>query len=322
MSSGFLHIAELDGLGGMRALSPTELPRILPNQGGLWVHLDFSQNDGREWLESMENVPPSVVDALFAEETRPRTTRIGDGLLLTLRGVNLNPNSEPSDMVSLRIWVTPHLMVTSRRRRLLSVQDLLGQLEQGEGPTSPADILAQLTQKLTSRMSGTIEHLEDTLSELEERISESVVTNQRAELVEKRLETVRLRRFLTPQKEAMAKLAIEAANWLTAHQLTQIKEAANDLTRYLEALESLRERSLLMQEEFVNMQAEKMNARMYVLSILSGIFLPLGFLTGLFGINIGGMPGTDNDLSFWYFCMALVVLGGLQYYVMRKSRWF
>ena len=77
-----------------------------------------------------------------------------------------------------------------------------------------------------------------------------------------------------------------------------------------------------MQEEFANLQAEKMNARMYVLSILSGIFLPLGFLTGLFGINIGGMPGTENMDAFWLFCIALVVLGGGQFILMRRSRWF
>ena len=322
MSNSFLHIVKLDGLGGAQDIAVADLPQQLPQQGGLWVHLDCNHETGREWLSSMEEIPMAVVDALYAEETRPRTTRIGDGLLLTLRGVNLNPDSDPSDMVSLRMWVTPHVMITSRRRRLLSVQDLLQQLREREGPTTVADMVVLLTKSLTSRMAGTIDALEETLSELEEAITQSIEADQRTRLVEKRLEIMRLKRFLTPQKEAIARLCIEGANWLDSEQKVQIKEAANDLTRFLEALESLRERSVLMQEEFVNLHSEKMNARMYVLSILSGIFLPLGFLTGLFGINIGGMPGTENGNAFWYFCLSLLVLGSLQYALMRKSRWF
>ena len=187
---------------------------------------------------------------------------------------------------------------------------------------STADLVSTLTHTLTSRMASVIDGLEDELDDLEENISQHIESDQRSVLVQRRLESIRLRRFLVPQKEAINKLIVEFQTWMTKDQLMQVQEAANELTRYVEALESLRERCLLMQEEFVNLHSEKMNARMYVLSILSGIFMPLGFLTGLFGINIGGMPGTNNGAAFWVFCGALLVLGAGQFLLMRKSRWF
>lgn len=322
MSAFVVYNLELDGQGGATALTDSDLPKSLPNQGCRWVHLDGLGEAGREWLSTLEEVPETVIEALFAEETRPRTMRMGKGLLLTLRGVNLNPESNPSDMVSLRLWVTENFIVSTRRRRLLSVQDVVQDLENKEGPTSTADIVATLTETLTGRMASVIANLEDELSDLEEAISEQIEIGQRDVLRNRRLEIIRLRRFLVPQKEAIHKLSLESQTWMTTEQIAQVQEAANDITRYVEGLESLRERCLLMQEEFANLQAEKMNARMYVLSILSGIFMPLGFLTGLFGINIAGMPGTDSDLAFWVFCAVLVVLGGGQFLLMRKSRWF
>ncbi|MBM6552063.1 zinc transporter ZntB [Marinomonas ostreistagni] len=315
-----LHYLKLDGNGGAERL--TTLPTEVPNEGAHWVHLDCSHEDGRDWLDAIDSVPEAVVDALFADETRPRTVKMGQGVLVTLRGVNLNPDSDPSDMVALRLWITPHFIVSCRRRRLLSVVDQVRQLEEGEGAENIADLVATLTQTLTARMAGVIDSLEDTLGELEEEMSEQVQPEQRAILVERRLQTVRLRRFLVPQKEAISRLPSEVQAWATKDQLAQIQEAANDITRYVEALESLRERCLLMQEEFANHQAEKMNARMYVLSILSGIFMPLGFLTGLFGINVGGLPGVENGSAFWIFVGVLVLMGIGQYVVMRKSRWF
>jgi|TARA_R110001583_G_scaffold79743_1_gene215145 zinc transporter len=322
MSEFVVHNLELDGEGGAMSLPSSDLPKTLPIQGCRWVHIDCREEEGRNWLSSLDGIPETVVEALFAEETRPRTIRMGKGLLLTLRGVNLNPESNPSDMVSLRLWVTPSFIISSRRRRLLSVQDVVKDLVNNEGPTSTADIVATLTETLTGRMAKVITSLEDELADLEESIGEGIEVGQRDSLVQRRLETIRLRRFLVPQKEAINKLSQESSSWMTVDQSAQVQEAANDITRYVEGLESLRERCLLMQEEFANLQAEKMNARMYVLSILSGIFMPLGFLTGLFGINIGGMPGTDSGAAFWLFCTALVVLGGGQFILMRRSRWF
>ncbi|MEP3349213.1 MAG: zinc transporter ZntB [Marinomonas sp.] len=322
MSAFVVYNLELDGQGGATALTDSDLPKSLPDHGCRWVHLDGLGEEGREWLSTLEGVPETVIEALFAEETRPRTIRMGKGLLLTLRGVNLNPESNPSDMVSLRLWVTANFIISTRRRKLLSVRDVVQDLENNEGPTSAADIVATLTETLTGRMASVITNLEDELSDLEESISEQIEAGQRDLLMKRRLEIIRLRRFLVPQKEAIHKLSQESQTWMTADQIAQVQEAANDITRYVEGLESLRERCLLMQEEFANLQAEKMNARMYVLSILSGIFMPLGFLTGLFGINIAGMPGTDSDLAFWVFCAVLVVLGGGQFLLMRKSRWF
>ncbi|MBD5772519.1 zinc transporter ZntB [Marinomonas colpomeniae] len=322
MSAFVVHNLEIDGFGGANELTSSELPDSLPLQGCRWVHLDCLDNEAKDWLSSLDDVPEIVVEALFAEETRPRTVKMGSGLLVTLRGVNLNPESNPSDMVSLRLWVTPHFIVSSRRRQLLSVQDVVRDLSNNEGPTSTADIVATLTETLTGRMAKVITHLEEELLDLEESMGEGIEKGQRESLVQRRLEIIRLRRFLVPQKEAITKLSHESLAWMTVDQITQVQEAANDITRYVEGLESLRERCLLMQEEFANLQSEKMNARMYVLSILSGIFMPLGFLTGLFGINIGGMPGTDSGAAFWLFCIALVVLGGGQFILMRRSRWF
>ncbi|BFM50358.1 zinc transporter ZntB [Marinomonas sp. THO17] len=322
MSEFVVHHLELDGTGGAQKLTANELPSNLPETGCRWVHLDATKEASGDWLSSVEGVPDTVVEALLAEETRPRMVKMGRGALLILRGVNLNPGSDPSDMVSLRLWVTPHFIISSRRRRLLSVQYVMQTLEEGEGPTNTGDVLASLTVKLIGRMASVLVDLEEELSDLEEGIGEGFKIGQRELLVQRRQETIRLRRFLVPQREAIHALAQEAVAWMTVVQLMQVKEAENDIVRYIEGLEALRERCQLMQEEYVNLQAEKMNARMYVLSILSGIFLPLGFLTGLFGINIGGMPGTENSEAFWWFCFVLLVLGIGQFWLMRKSRWF
>ena len=64
-----------------------------------------------------------------------------------------------------------------------------------------------------------------------------------------------------------------------------------------------------------------MNKTMYILSIVAGIFLPLGLLTGLLGINVGGIPGTENPWAFAIFCVLLLIIAGGQIWLFKRKKW-
>ena len=64
-----------------------------------------------------------------------------------------------------------------------------------------------------------------------------------------------------------------------------------------------------------------MNKTMYMLSIVAAVFLPLSFLTGLLGINVGGMPGVGSGSAFWVTVVLLGLLMGVQFLVFRKLKW-
>jgi len=63
-----------------------------------------------------------------------------------------------------------------------------------------------------------------------------------------------------------------------------------------------------------------MNKTMYTLSIVAAIFLPLGLITGLLGINVGGIPGTENKSAFLMVCLLLVLFGVVQFLVFKRKR--
>jgi zinc transporter len=60
---------------------------------------------------------------------------------------------------------------------------------------------------------------------------------------------------------------------------------------------------------------------MYLLSIVAAIFLPLGLLTGLLGINVGGIPGTESPYAFIVVCAGLIFIAFIQALIFRRMRW-
>ncbi|GAG51715.1 unnamed protein product, partial [marine sediment metagenome] len=120
---------------------------------------------------------------------------------------------------------------------------------------------------------------------------------------------------------AISRLQSEKISWLTDEDRVRLREVYDHLTRYLEDLDAGRERAAVIQEELVSRLSEQMDKRMYVLSMVAAIFLPLGFFTGLLGINVGGIPGAEYKAGFAIFCLLLVGLVIAEIVIFKKKKW-
>ena len=129
------HALLLDKNGNAKELSYDEInENNLPEDGILWVHFDYSSQMAKDWIRNKSGIDSVAMDALLTEETRPRTTILNDSFLIALRGVNLNPNSKPEDMVSIRLFISSNLIISTKRRNLLSIDEIIDCLKKGVGP--------------------------------------------------------------------------------------------------------------------------------------------------------------------------------------------
>ena len=311
----------LDKKGFAEELTYNELDIVDRTNKILWVHFDYSSKEANEWITNKSGIEDVAIDALLTEETRPRTTILNDLLLVALRGVNLNPNSKPEDMISIRLYISPNLIISTRRRNLLTVTELIDNLKRGIGPKSSSEFLVELTYRITDRMDSVIDQIQDRTDFLEENLLDTADTKFRNEILAIRRETIILKRYLSPQKEALNKLYNDKITWVNEYQKIEIRETNDQLMRHIEELETIRDKVALIQEELANRLSEQLNKKMYILSIISAIFLPLSFLTGLLGINIGGIPGAENENAFYIFSLILVFIISVQLTIFKKKKW-
>jgi zinc transporter len=288
----------------------------------VWHHLDITQAESRNWIINQSELDSGIISALCAEETRPRSFKAKDGVLIVLRGVNTNPGHDPEDMVAIRVWIEKDRIISVRRRPMVSVQDIVTDLEKGLGPRSSGEFLTELVDKLADRIGNFVNLIDEELSETEDNLEEIEPAALRATLGSLRRQIAVVRRYLAPQRDALDRLNHIDTSIFNDRDRQRLRDESDRVSRYLEDLDLARERAVVLQEAFLAQVAQQQNSRMYVISILSAIFLPLGFLTGLLGINIGGMPGADNADAFWIFLLMLVVLVGFQFWLLRKLKWF
>ena len=209
----FLHSCILDGHGGANFIDARSVSEWTKDQGVLWVHLDVNDEASRLWLAEHSGLDSTVVESLLADETRPRSYSTDHGLLTVLRGVNTNPGEDPEDMVSVRLWIEPDRIVSTRRRRLLSVVDTRDALKNGIGPETSGGFLAALTGRLADRIGDFVDSIEEDVGSAEEQLGNQDQATFRHVISALRRKVASVRRFLAPQRDALDRLCAVDNFW-------------------------------------------------------------------------------------------------------------
>jgi len=313
----------MDGHGGAKPVGWQEVRSWTPSDGEIWVHLDYTQPSAVQYIRDTSGVNVIAADALVAEDSRPRAIPFEAAVLVTLRGVNLNPGQRPEDMISIRCWIEHGRMITTRHRRLQSIDALRERLAGVTKPKNVNELFHLLADRLSARVDDAVRAIDETVDSLEEAALEDASASGRGlerELGQMRRRAITLRRFLAPQREALGSLQVGIGPF-SDRQRAHLREIADHNLRILEDLDATRERAAVVQEELMHRASDQMNRNMYMLSVIAAIMLPLGFITGLLGINVGGLPLAHSGNGFWIVVVSLVILVGIQVYIFRKRKW-
>lgn len=287
-----------------------------------WLHVCAVHPNTPAWLQAQHGLDPLIVEAMTAEETRPRILVRPYGVMIILRAMNLHPGAEPEDMISIRLWLDDKRVITARRRDIVAVEDIYQLIEEGRGPQTSGDFLTTIVQRLFERMEIVLEDLEDTLSAAEEQLALGNAGDIAGTATLIRRRTAIFSRYIMPQRTVLEGLLNADISWLDNGQKEVLHECLDRVIRYVEELREIRDRAQILNDDINNADSQRLNKITYMFSVAATVFLPLGFLTGLVGINLGGIPGAGHGHAFWWFTGACVILCGLQVLIFKKLKWF
>jgi zinc transporter len=188
-----------------------------------WWHFDLADPALADWCET--HLPAIPAGALLQPETRPRCDAYEDGLILNLRGINLNAGLAAEDLVSIRLWVTDSAVVTVRLRRVFAIEEIRQSAAAQMAPPTPAGFVTALVTRLTTRVQAEVMAIAK-LTEFFEADLEEQSTPIPTELPLTRRRVIRMRRYLDPQRAALDTLASSSRftitrpceSWPTARQ--------------------------------------------------------------------------------------------------------
>lgn len=303
--------------------SPSFLHLLRLTGGAEWLHMCIRHQETSAYLMTEVAIDDLIVDALLEEDTRSRIRVRDDGIMVLLKAMHLGEEemASPEDMVSLRVWLTPERVISTREADVDPILKIATRLEGGGGPGTPGAFVADLIEVHLEEIEAQIEMLEDDTARISTMIrmhqTESVCTD----MADTETRIIGFLRHLMPQRPVLEALSVAHHTVLDDRDRTRLDDALNRLLRYLETLQSLRERIDILNDQVTRIQDRRLNRLSYIFSLVATIFLPLGFITGMFGINLMGIPFEGVSQGFWILVgiCATIVLGLLA--LLRWYKW-
>ena len=313
----------LDGKGGGRPIGWKEIQTWQPATPDevLWMHLCRDKPGVYEWLQETIGIPEPTAELLTSDATRPRAFREGDALVATLRGINFNPGAEPEDMVSMQLWSNGKYLLSLRRHPLQTPRDTLADIDAGNGPSDAGALVTSMTEYMVNRMNSSIIDMNDHIDLLEDADPEQNADQMLDKITTIRRNCLGLQRHMGPQHEALEIIARDAPGWFEDHDRREIDETIARLRRFLDDINISKESAMVLQDELRARAVARSNRTNYLLTIVAAIFLPLSFVTGLLGINVGGIPGFDDPHAFWIVVGICAVILAMQVMLFWKWKW-
>jgi len=309
--------------GTAHQLHSEEVVGELQNDGLAWVHLDGNSNHSKKWLErEVSYLDHLIIDALFAEETRPRIIEFESGILIILRGVNLDSKSEEEDLASIRLWIDSSRIISIQKQNFSAIFNVAKKIDHGKKIKNSPEFLYNLIYENLLLISPLINGLNDRIDEIEDKMALASSDNSLRESVASiRKKVAIFKRYILPQKDVLSHLKSHDSDWIDDWARRHFQENHEQITHIIEELDEARDRSQIVHEEISNAIADRLNKSMFKISLIASIFMPLSFVAGLFGMNVGGIPGNTNPNGFYIAILCMILLLIPPIFMIKGKRW-
>lgn len=311
----------VDASGEMDAIEWDAIDAAVADDTALvWLHFDQADARAREWIAGSDRIPAAGKAILLGTDTHMRIESAGPGLCGVVGDLHheFARNSDQLDV--LRLYLDNHCLISARRQPLAAVDKLRRSIGDGLKVERPIALVTQFLHHVTDTLGDLILELAGNVDVLEEAVLEGNAARPGEELGRIRRTAARLRRHMVPQQHALVGLLSRLPPWIEDVDAGKLRSAIERLGALGHDLDLVQERARLLAEQASARLIEATNRNLYILSIVTTIFLPITLISGIFGMNLGGLPGAQDPMGFWYGIGTMVVTGVVTVVLLRKGK--
>jgi zinc transporter len=277
----------------------------------LWLHFNLTNTRARQAISRLEIIPAEVREVLTERDDRRRVEALDEGLLTILSDLTFEPDSDPEEVSPLWCFIGDKLFVTGRVHPLKTVDELRSTVRGGLKVGKAIELLIWFLARRTASLRDLTEDMAEQVSEIEDEILGGAIRQQREQLGRIRRFCAQIRRHFGPDRVAFRRWLQLRPALLDEELAESMRSEIEELSFLIDEVNELYERAKLLQEELASRVAENTGRSLYVLAILSAVFLPMTLITGIFGMNVAGLPGLHHYGAFWWVMFLIVIAGGV-----------
>ncbi len=307
--------------------APEEIPELRKKWPASWVHVSgLGDLDTLSKLGEIFQLHRLALEDVLNSSQRPKIEEFDDILFLVAR-YNSWRDRLHSEQISL--FLGENFVLSFQESENDAFDGARQRLRKGKGRIrSSADYLAYaLLDSIVDHNFPLLETYGDRLEALEEESLNSWDEDTMAQIYKVKRDLAAIRRTVWPLRDVFQPLLRGDVDYFKEDTLPFLRDCSDHVLQVIDLIEHYREIATELVNVYMSGLSNRMNDVMRLLTLIATIFIPLGFIAGLYGMNFDAKTSPWNmpELS-WRFgyplvlgLMSAMALGMVLYF--RKKGW-
>ena len=286
----------------------------------IWVDLNEPTKEESEILVDYFDFHPLSVEDATQVQQRPKFKQYDDYQFIVFHALDLKTlESEEVD-----IFIGEDFIVTFHRERYEEIDTIKRKLfNETIEINEPKDILLHILDDIVDNYFPFIYDIEDKVFNFEDRHNLDITTKTLIDdTFDLRQELLIIKRTVQPMKDLVYRMREGKVLHLNEQQFLYITHINDHLMKQMEMVDSSREMTSDIRDNYISLNSFKMNNIMKILTIYSVVFMPLTLIAGIYGMNFTNMPELEWHTGYYIVLIIMAVIAIIMLIVFKKKRWF
>ena len=302
-------------------------PAWLAPGSGVLVWADMmnpSQEEGLHVLRDVFHFHELAVEDALSELEYPKVESYGDYLYLILHRIDFQAPEHCFKTHDVDFFLGPNYLVTIRSGDSRSIEQISqvcqrNSMALGEGA---AALTHRIIDAIVDNYRPEIDELNDRVDALEQQVFEASSPRLAKDILNFKRDVASLRRVVQPQRDVVGRLARREFSLIDEQIAFRFRDVHDHLVRLADEAMFFQDRITSLLDANLATVSNQLNSVMKILTVIATVFMPLTFITGLYGMNVD-LPhfGVGDTTMFWVLMAVMLSVVVVMLIYFRRRGW-
>ncbi|WP_240416432.1 magnesium/cobalt transporter CorA [Paenibacillus periandrae] len=287
-----------------------------PEHGFYWIDADVEDLEILQPLYHLHEL--AVEDCLTEEEQRPKIELYDSNYFIVVNSIRFD--DEEIFLRALNIFLGKHYIITVTRQKINELRALKPVLWEEE-VASADTFLYHLIDLVVDNYTSVGDRIEAKIEKLEEDILMHTKKSHLNEIIGLRSEILWLKKMLGPQRDVISTLNKKELKLISDPLKKYFGDIYENAVKISETFDTFRDLMGNLREAYQSSLSNRANEIMRIFTALTTIFMPLTFITGIYGMNFEYVPGLHWEYGGIAAVIFMFIIGMSMFILFRKKEW-
>jgi len=287
-----------------------------PTEGFYWIDANLEDLVTLQPLFNMHDL--AVEDCLNEEEQRPKIEIYENHYFIVMNSIRFD--DEEFFLRALSVFLGRHFIITVTKQKINELRTLKPILWEQE-VSRPDRFLYHLLDLVIDNYASVGDRIELRIDVLEEDLLVHLKKTHLSEIIGLRSEIMWVKKVLGPQRELIATLIKKELKLIDDQLQKYFSDVYENAIKISESFDTYRDLMGNLREAYQSSLTSRANEIMRIFTAITTIFMPLTFITGIYGMNFERLPGLHFEYGAYVILGLMLVLGIGMYVIFRKKEW-